>query len=279
MTITEDELARLDALAQAATPGPWFIAYSAVHAEPLTDEYHRIEKTIPVDAPDEAYGALPDTAVAFVPVAGGDTPTIQGGKDGAFIAAARDAVPALVAEVRQLRVQRSAWHATADALRAENERLRAELAEEKRHLLADEERRKLTGDAIAAESENERLHRRILELEMDTHPVDAALDREGMLPAATTDQQDVDCCADWAVPQDDGRELRHLRIEAAELRASLADAVGKIAAMEPVVEAAMSWLVTRIATPLGAAADLASAVRAYEAAHGDVGSSGGKTGG
>lgn len=46
-------------------------------------------------------------------------------------------------------------------------------------------------DALRAE--NERLHRRILELEMDTHPVDAALDREGMLPivAASPDGGDT----------------------------------------------------------------------------------------
>jgi len=104
MTITDDDIKRLRALCEAATPGPWFRAYSAVHAESLTAEYSRIERTIPEDAPDEAYGALPDTAVAFVPVAYGDTPTVQGAKDGDLMAAARTALPALLEEVERLRL-------------------------------------------------------------------------------------------------------------------------------------------------------------------------------
>lgn len=87
MTIDETELARLEALAQAATPGPW--APTAV-----------------CDDDDHWYACSPEHAFAE------DDPACDSGKrhpgalaDAAFIAAARDAVPALVAEVRRLREQ------------------------------------------------------------------------------------------------------------------------------------------------------------------------------
>ena len=47
------------------------------------------------------------------------------------------------------------------ALETEVERLTRELAEERRHFLADEERRKLMGDALYAEGQNARLARRV----------------------------------------------------------------------------------------------------------------------
>lgn len=152
MTITEEDLARLEALAQAATPGPMHSTDTSVWS-PIT-EVARCRDYNP-----------------------------NGLADARFFAAARDAVPALVAEVRRLHKQVRGveidWHNICDQLSsalAERDALRAELAEEKRYLLADEERRKLTGDALAAEA------------------------------------------------------------EAAELRASLADAVGKIARMEPLLQ-------------------------------------------
>lgn len=103
--MTDADLSRLEALADAATPGPWCIAYGSVHSEPLVVEYMRIERTIPDDAPDAAYEALPRTSVAHVPVVGGDTPTVQGHRDGEFIAASRAAIPALCAAIRAERAR------------------------------------------------------------------------------------------------------------------------------------------------------------------------------
>ena len=89
-------LQTLRALLDAATPGPWFLAYAAIHDKPRTDEYMRLERTIPEDAPEEAYGILPDSSVCHMPVCAGDTPTSQGLADGNLIAALRNAAPVLL---------------------------------------------------------------------------------------------------------------------------------------------------------------------------------------
>jgi hypothetical protein len=65
--VTEDELAEWERLCREATAaigGEWFDdSYGNVHSVRLNAEYQRIEDTIPDDAPDSAYGILPDTAV------------------------------------------------------------------------------------------------------------------------------------------------------------------------------------------------------------------------
>ena len=81
--MTADELDRLTALAAAATPGPW------TH-EPC--EYSRATQVSAKDAP---YGVVMDNETYY--------PQAVRAEDQAFCAAARDAVPALVAEVRRLR--------------------------------------------------------------------------------------------------------------------------------------------------------------------------------
>jgi hypothetical protein len=101
--MTDEDLNKLRSASDAATPGPWFLAYATVHDMPRTREHMRIEQTIPNDAPDEAYDILPDTDVCHVPVVAGDTPTAQGARDAEFIAAARSAVPALLDEIERLR--------------------------------------------------------------------------------------------------------------------------------------------------------------------------------
>lgn len=74
--MTDDELNRLQALADEATAGPWTAAATV-------DEYGQRLHTVDV---------LPLTTFGEIEL-----------NDAAFIAASRDAVPALIAEVRRLR--------------------------------------------------------------------------------------------------------------------------------------------------------------------------------
>ena len=76
--MTDDELDRLQALADAATGGPWTAATTV-------DEYGQRLHTMDV---------LPLTSFGEIEP-----------HDAAFIAASRDAIPALIAEVRRLRWQ------------------------------------------------------------------------------------------------------------------------------------------------------------------------------
>lgn len=213
MSITEEDLARLEALAQAATQGP------------LTVEWRRA---------CEHYILGPFGAVFAV---------AETGCDAAFIAAARNAVPALVAEVRRLRRLHAAMNRTVseaikdaesaladrDALRAENERLRADI------------HRHLTSQAyLDIKSENERLREGGERLARRVVEYDVIIERRG-------------------------EERDAALAEAAELRASLADAVGKIAAMEPVVEAALSYSQAPPGRKVESAYDLQDAIDAYEA--------------
>ncbi len=86
--MTDDELDKLDALAQAATRGPWRVWMS-------------MDNTIDVCADLEAL--VPPLLGMYG--RGGTRPTDGERRDADFIAASREAVPALVAEVRRLRRQ------------------------------------------------------------------------------------------------------------------------------------------------------------------------------
>lgn len=77
--LTEEQLAELEALADAATPGPWGV-------------YHDI---------DDWYDVWADIAIK------GDTRVSGPGiyADASFIATARTAIPQLIAEVRRLKAK------------------------------------------------------------------------------------------------------------------------------------------------------------------------------
>lgn len=87
--MTEEELARLEELASKATPGPWeWVAGSdALHATTVPHEWHE----------DETAKIIVTDSHVYPPH----------GADAAFIAAAREAVPALLAEVRRLRAEKA----------------------------------------------------------------------------------------------------------------------------------------------------------------------------
>lgn len=97
--MTEQELAEYDALANAATPGPWFLHGKRADYE---DDFVWAPRDQSADSPyhplaqqlAEGYGIESVCHVAA---------SENWDADRAFIAAARSAVPALVAEVRRLR--------------------------------------------------------------------------------------------------------------------------------------------------------------------------------
>ena len=127
-SITNEQLAAIEAAAKTATPGPWLFAYNKVWSEPRVREYDRLEEAIPADAPedDPRWDALPETIVATVPPRAGDTPTEQGERDGEFIAALYpERALALVARLRQAEAERDSLRAEVEKLRAENAALRA----------------------------------------------------------------------------------------------------------------------------------------------------------
>ena len=88
------DLQELERLLAEATPGPWaFNSYSTVLSAPRVQEYE-IDDTV-------------ETNVCVVPREGrGDLGTPQGQKDGDLIAAMRNALPELIAELRELRADR-----------------------------------------------------------------------------------------------------------------------------------------------------------------------------
>lgn len=105
-------LAEIDALAAAATEGPWEITYD-----------HD-------DRPDTGLSVKFPTAIG--PFTWIEHPTPREDADSAFVAAARTAVPALVAEVRRLQADWAALGPYVGELLAkltiEGDELRAELA-------------------------------------------------------------------------------------------------------------------------------------------------------
>ncbi|GIJ77038.1 hypothetical protein [Micromonospora phaseoli] len=103
--LADDELAEIEELCVAATPGPWFVR--------LLDDDHAMSLVAVSVVPGDGRGARwPDfdhreiVAATLVQqpryVDAGDE---RWDENAAFIAMARDAVPRLVAEVRRLRAQ------------------------------------------------------------------------------------------------------------------------------------------------------------------------------
>jgi len=116
--MTDEELTAIEARANAATREPWSVGDAYVPTASLSAV--------------SVYGMGMEIAECQMP------------EDGTFIAAARVDVPALVAEVRRLRAERDAQHATYTALHdalivAEGQRdqakMRAEKAEAERDAL------------------------------------------------------------------------------------------------------------------------------------------------
>lgn len=122
--LSEDDLARLDALDAAATPGPW----KAVSSELYEDEY----STCTFAAQGPTCGKNGDTEHA-------DDSAEQAERDAALIAEYRTAVPRLVDALRATRVNAAEFRAYAEDVlqaervahaetKAEAERLRVALA-------------------------------------------------------------------------------------------------------------------------------------------------------
>jgi len=88
-----------------ATPGEWFMSYSAVCSAALSAARHAAEDLLTDDSPDSAWDALPSDLVLRVPIAAGDTPTAQGANDARLAAALRNAALALLDEVDEQRAQ------------------------------------------------------------------------------------------------------------------------------------------------------------------------------
>jgi hypothetical protein len=115
-------LAELHSLTDAATEGPWFYnSYAGVFSEPLSLRYMQMEVELDArlkaearESTDDDFAAFPDSLVCGVPVVGGDTATGQGRRDAAFIAAARGAVPKLLALVDGLMRERDEARASGE---------------------------------------------------------------------------------------------------------------------------------------------------------------------
>jgi hypothetical protein len=127
VTITDDDLSRWEALASAATPGPW-----------TTDDAPRLQGSV--------NAGLHQVAAAMGQAAmhdhRADTAEVQRA-NAAFIAAARAAVPDLCAEVRRLRqevadVHGASLHNASTAVRVTDERdaLRVDLAAQREEAIA-----------------------------------------------------------------------------------------------------------------------------------------------
>lgn len=91
--MTQDELDRLEALANAATPGPW-----VVNGGVPEQVVHSPTKRHP-----NRTSFMPIVWLQQTDYASGEYVADMMDGDAQFIAAARDAVPALVAEVKRLR--------------------------------------------------------------------------------------------------------------------------------------------------------------------------------
>lgn len=124
--MTPEQLNELERLANAATPGPWRVCHDEPHIV--------IDSRFGVDDPDGG----------IVAECGGKAFHSPFPENAAFIAAARDAVPYLIAEVRRLEEQHRCAVAVAErfytdiqALRAENGALQAALDAIARHVLVE----------------------------------------------------------------------------------------------------------------------------------------------
>lgn len=93
--MTDDDLTKLEALAQAATPGPWW----AKHTKSVWLPSGRSEHEMRAAETGETVAAIADNINDHGPESD------RRDADCSFIAAAREAVPALVAEVRWRRAE------------------------------------------------------------------------------------------------------------------------------------------------------------------------------
>lgn len=105
--MTEDELDRLEALASAATPGPWESTWNQVDVDGETED------VITTSEPREQYRSVVGTFWYDGLHAGCKE------QDAAFIAACREAVPKLIAEVRRIRKELDEWLAEVDLTEGE----------------------------------------------------------------------------------------------------------------------------------------------------------------
>lgn len=117
--MTEERLSELEALADAATKGPWEVKH-----EDYGDEWWFGGSgcgQVIIEGDPDSYPGIPGLQAVY---GGHDT------ADAAFIAAARTAVPELISEVRGLRAERDAAIARAEKAEAEVARLRGEIQRE-----------------------------------------------------------------------------------------------------------------------------------------------------
>lgn len=203
MPLTEQELARLEALAQAATPGPWkyecYESGTRCVGTGSSDPVRAIYENMMV-----LCDCCPPSALHWVCAEHDD----QERQDLTFIAASREAVPALVAEVRRLnhkletaRTANTAYIADADLYR------QAEVA---RHGRADalEQVARLTAERDAARAEAKKRRNDPVREHAEKYQVENTRFRSLLLDAKD--------------------ELQKLEAEARRMR--------------PVVEAAVRWL-------------------------------------
>jgi len=110
--IDPKQIAEWREIMRAATSRPWIEIGRCAHSEPLLDEFKRIEKTIPDDAPESEYDRLPDTSVFIVDGRGDLYPTVRGQADLAAIVTAVNNFEALIDECDRLTARQQELLAT-----------------------------------------------------------------------------------------------------------------------------------------------------------------------
>src|SRR5207244_410129 len=98
-------------------------SYSGILSLPKLHEYDQIETRLSDAELDMV--PLPEYHIAWVPTEHGDTATVQGAKDAAFIAASREIIPELLYEIDALRRELEAQHILWLENREDNQRLQA----------------------------------------------------------------------------------------------------------------------------------------------------------